>query len=155
MLPGFPSPALILGVRCLVPAGCGGALAAPRVATSPRLKLVRHLMRLKHRRISLPSGLPLLLTYRVCTGHLQLEVKVDKCVCLGTGWVLGLGDLVEQSSGLVDPILTDVDMLFRSTNWPAPAEGCGIHHPTARPEGVQWQHFVQGNTEHLIIKEPP
>ena len=91
--------------------------------------------------------------YREVPLWLELVVEQVEGEPLGAGGILGLGDLVEESGGLVDAVLADVDVVLDGPVRPAPAEGGRVQHPALLPDGVQGQHLVDGNTEHLVPEE--
>ena len=129
----FPEPGLLPGLGGVVPATTGGVLGA--LPTSGCLELVRHLVRLGGERLECVV-IGERFTHRIGPSHPQLEIEVVESVGLGARWVLGLGDLVEEARSLVDPVLTDVDVLLPGSHGSSPTEGRRIGDPALAPDGV-------------------
>ena len=94
-------------------------------------------------------------TYRETSLRLELVIEQVKGEPLGASRVFGLGDLVEESGGLVNTILANVDMLLDSADGPAAPEGGDIQDPALFPDGIYREDFVDGHPEHFVVEELP
>ena len=94
-------------------------------------------------------------TYRETSLRLELVIEQVKGEPLGASRVFRLGDLVEESGGLVNTILANVDMLLDSADGPAAPEGGDVQDPALFPNGVYREDFVDGHPEHFVVEELP
>ncbi len=71
------------------------------------------------------------------------------------GHLRGFGNLIEEMSSLVQPIFTDVNILFIDPHG-SPLAVCGrIHHAAGANNGVQRNDLIQRYSEHLVGVELP
>ena len=88
-------------------------------------------------------------SYREYPLRLELLVEEVECEPLCASRVLWLGDLVEEASCLVYPVLTDVHVLLKGSQGTTSPEGRDVQDPTLLPDGVKREHFVDGYPENL------
>ena len=88
-------------------------------------------------------------SYREYALRLELLVEEVECEPLGAGRVFWLGDLVEEASCLVHPVLTDVNVFLKGAQGTTSPEGRDVQDPTLLPDGVKREHFVDGYPENL------